>query len=133
MVNTGIVKAIEKDGRVRVQIYKESACSHCSGCSESSKISREDVFTIDEEVKVGDLITFEIETSEIMQAAVLVYILPIAAMVLGYLLGSFLNKSEEISIIFSFSALFLTFGILFLYDRLILKRRRKSTLRIKKI
>ena len=133
MVNTGIVKAVEKDGRVRVQIYKESACSHCSGCSESSKISREDVFTIDEEVKVGDLITFEIETSEIMQAAVLVYILPIAAMVLGYLLGSFLNKSEEISIIFSFSALFLTFGILFLYDRLILKRRRKSTLRIKKI
>jgi sigma-E factor negative regulatory protein RseC len=133
MVNTGIVKAIEKDGRVRVQIYKESACSHCSGCSESSKISREDIFTIDEEVQVGDLISFEIDTKEIMRAALLVYILPIAAMILGYLLGSYLNKSEGTCIAYSFSAFILTFGILFLYDRLVLKKKNKSSIRIKKI
>jgi sigma-E factor negative regulatory protein RseC len=133
MVNTGIVKAIEKDGRVRVQIYKESACSHCSGCSESSKISREDIFTIDEEVQVGDLISFEIDTKEIMRAALLVYILPIAAMILGYLLGSYLNKNEGTCIAYSFSAFILTFGILFLYDRLVLKKKNKSSIRIKKI
>lgn len=129
MINKGMVKGIEKDGRVRVQVYKDSACSHCSGCSEGSKINREELFKIDNfQVKPGDIVTFEMETKELMQAAMIVYIFPILGMFAGYALAAYTGKSEGISITYSFFALFLSFGIIFLYDRFFVRNKKRNSI-----
>ncbi len=83
MVNKGIVTKI-RGNQITVQLYKSSACSHCSACSEEGKKANTFDFTFNEKVERGDLVTLEIAEKEVMKAALIVYILPPVFMILGY-------------------------------------------------
>ena len=68
MINKGIIQEINGNN-IKVKLYKDSACSHCSGCSESSKYGKDFEFTTDLPAKIGDTVTFEIEAGKVMKTS----------------------------------------------------------------
>ncbi|MBR8701544.1 hypothetical protein IX317_001793 [Fusobacterium sp. DD29] len=130
MVNKGIVKKIDGD-KITVKLYKDTACSHCSGCSGDSKYGKDFEFETDKKAEIGDTVTFEIAAGKVIKAASIAYILPAVAMIVGYFFGNkILSLNENMSILSSFIGLFLSFVFLFLYDRLVIKKRKNSEIEI---
>nr|WP_307776505.1 SoxR reducing system RseC family protein [uncultured Cetobacterium sp.] len=129
MKSTGIVKEI-KDHKVTVSMYKESACSHCSKCSESNKITNEYTFYTDEKLFIGDIITFEMEDKRVLKAAIIVYLIPVIALFLGYFLGSKLGLSEGQSIGTSFFGMIVSFLGIYIYDKKVVKNQMEQNVEI---
>lgn len=117
MINKGIVKEV-KTNTIKVHLYKESACAHCAGCGEKSKMGSTFEFKCNEKVEIGNLITFEIEDKSLLNIAALVYLLPIFFMILGYYAGEFLKLPEGGRVLFSFLGLFVSFGLIHIFDRI---------------
>lgn len=129
MVNKGIVKEIHGN-KIIVKLYKDTACSHCSGCSGNSKFGKDFEFVTDRKAEIGDTVTFEISAGKVIKAASIAYIFPAVAMIGGYLIASKLGASEYESIAASFGALILSFVCLFFYDRLVVKKQKNSEIDI---
>ena len=68
MLNKGIVKKIDGN-KIIVKLYKDTACSHCSGCSGDSKYGKDFEFTTDMKAEIGDTVTFEISAGKVIKAA----------------------------------------------------------------
>jgi len=116
MINKGVVKEVEGD-LIKVHLYKESACAHCSGCGKKEKMGSTFEFKCTENVKIGNVITFEIEDKSLLNIAAVVYLLPIAFMIGGYFLGEFLGFSEGRRVLTSFMGLIFSFGFIYLFDK----------------
>lgn len=130
MLNKGVIKKIQGN-KIIVKLYKDTACSHCSGCSPESKYGKDFEFTTDLKAEIGDIVTFEIPAGKVIKAASIAYVFPALAMILGYFFGNkLLSLSENLSIITSFLGLFLAFVVLFFYDKLIVKKRKNSEIEI---
>ncbi|MGL4642622.1 MAG: SoxR reducing system RseC family protein [Cetobacterium sp.] len=130
MKSSGLVKD-RMGNKVVVSMYKESACSHCNNCSESAKIANTFTFISDrDDIKKGDIITFEMEDNQVFKAAMIVYILPLIFMFLGYYLGTKIGFSEGKSILTSFISLAITFLGIFFYDRKIVKHKMERAVKI---
>lgn len=129
MKNTGVVKNVEKN-KITLSMYKESACSHCNKCSDSNKITNDYTIYTNENIQVGDIVTFEMEDSQVLKAATIVYIFPVIAIFLGYYLGSYLGYSEGKCILFSLGGLVASFIGIFLYDKLVVKNKMEKNVRI---
>ena len=117
MINKGVVKEVKGD-IIKVHLYKESACAHCSGCGKKEKMGSIFEFRCNEKVEVGNVITFEIEDKSLLNIAALVYLLPIAFMVGGYFLGEFLGFAEGKRVLTSFMGLILSFGFIYIFDKI---------------
>lgn len=130
MENKGIIQKINGN-KIEVKLFKDTACSHCSGCSEGNKFGKDFEFTTDLPANIGDIVTFEIESSKVMKAVGLAYIFPPVMMIVGYYLFSKLfHTTENMAIVGSFGGLFLAFVFLFFYDRLVIKKKENSDIRI---
>ncbi|MCI6153265.1 SoxR reducing system RseC family protein [Fusobacterium perfoetens] len=120
-------KVTKINGRkITVKMFKESSCAHCSGCGEANKLTREielDFNPKEREIKVGNIVTFELEDSKMLKIGFLVYVIPVIMMVVGFGIGSYLGKSEGVSVLYSFIGLFLTFLVIHLYDKFIVKEK----------
>lgn len=117
MINKGLVKEVKGDV-VKVHLYKESACAHCSGCGNDRKMGTTLEFKCDQKVEPGNVITFEIEDKSLLNIAAFVYLLPIFFMIGGYYLGDSLGFSEAKSVGTSFMGLIFSFGLIHIFDRL---------------
>lgn len=130
MINKGIIKKIDGD-KITVKLYKDTSCSHCSGCSGDSKYGKDFEFVTDRKAEIGDTVTFEIAAGKVIKAASIAYIFPAVAMIGGYFFGNkLLHLNENKSILSSFVGLFLSFVVLFLYDRLVVRKRTNSEIEI---
>lgn len=130
MKNSGIVKEKEKN-KITISMYKESACSHCNKCSDSAKITNNFTLISDrEDIKVGDIVTFEMEDKQVFKAALIVYIIPLIAMFVGYFLGDRYGFSEGKNIGISFLFLVLSFLGIFIYDKKVVKNRMEESVKI---
>ena len=130
MVNKGVIKKIDGN-KITVKLYKDTACSHCSGCSGDSKYGKDFEFVTDRKAEIGDTVTFEIAAGKVIKAASIAYIFPAVAMIGGYFFGNkLLNLNENKSILSSFIGLLLSFVVLFLYDRLVVRKRTNSEIEI---
>lgn len=130
MINKGIVKKIDGN-KILVKLYKDTACSHCSGCSAEGKYGKDFEFTTDMKAEIGDTVTFEISAGKVIKAASIAYVFPAIAMIGGYFVGEkLLGFSENKSILTSFLMLILSFICLFFYDKLIVKKRTNSEIEI---
>ncbi|NME35889.1 MULTISPECIES: SoxR reducing system RseC family protein [Fusobacterium] len=112
--------------KITVKMFKESSCAHCSGCGEASKLTREielDFNPEEREIKVGNIVTFELADSKMLKIGFLVYVIPVIMMVVGFGIGSYLGKSEGVSVLYSFIGLVLTFLVIHLYDKFIVKEK----------
>lgn len=130
MLNKGVIKKIDGN-KIIVKLYKDTSCSHCSGCSGDSKYGKDFEFTTDMKANIGDTVTFEISTGKVIKAASIAYVFPAITMIAGYFLGEKLSGlSENQSIIASFLALVVSFIVLYLYDKFIVKKQTNSEIEI---
>ncbi len=115
MINRGLVK--EVNGEVlKVQLYKESACSHCSGCNKEEKPGSVYNFRCSEGIEVGDTITFEIKDNSLLKIVALIYLTPVFSMIGGYFVGEMVGLSEMIKVVLSFTGFLGAFLFIHLYD-----------------
>lgn len=130
MKNSGLVK--EKLGnKVTISMYKESACSHCNKCSDSAKIANDFTFISNgEDIKVGDIVTFEMEDNQVFKAAMVVYIFPLIVMFLAYFTAAKIGLSEGECIGSSFGGLIIAFMGIFFYDKFIVKNKMEKSVKI---
>lgn len=130
MESKGIVTKINGNN-ITVKLYKEAACLHCSVCQGEKKFSKDFQFVTEQEVSIGDIITFSIEGSKVAKVALIVYILPLIGMFVGYFFASLVLKWEEDkSALMSFVFLVISFVLLFLYDKLYRKKYTNSDIEI---
>lgn len=129
MRNTGVVKEIH--GKyVVISVFKESSCSHCSKCGDKEKISREMKIKIEKEVSIGDFIEFEIDNKKVFTAAMIVYIVPVFIMIAGYFIGEKIFGKEKLAVLSAFIALAISFGVVYVYDKLVVKNKMVDIVKV---
>ena len=87
MREQGPVKKIISSNLAQVEIQRQGGCGKCSAC----KILNDGTFGLETVnnigAKVGDMVLLEISSSNITKASALVYLLPIALLLIGYFMG----------------------------------------------
>ena len=117
-------KVTEVNGnKIKVKMFKESSCAHCSGCGDASKLTRELDLFYNGEVEIGDIVTFELEDAKMLKIGFLVYILPIIMMLIGFVISSRMGNSEKTSVFISFGFLIISFICLHIYDKYFVKEK----------
>ncbi len=130
MINQGIIKNIDGN-RITIKLFKSEGCSHCSACSEQNKYGKDFEFTYNKKAEIGDLVTLEISEKNVIKAATIAYIMPPFMMIVGYLVSNnILNFSENISVLGSFIGLFISFILLFIYDKAFAKNKIDDEIKI---
>lgn len=125
-------KIISLDGDIAVvECKRKSACEGChknkdGDCAVCSLVGSNATITLRAKNraggKVGDIVEVSTETRRVLGYAALVFILPIAAALLGWWLGSVLG-GEIISALLAAVALLLSFTGIWLYSRFSVSRR----------
>jgi len=94
------VVTVESEGWVQLEVELKSACGHCSAsdnCGTSAVAQafapKHQRFSIHTEVacQVGDMVRLGLPESVLLKAAALVYLLPLAGLLLGAVLGQSLG------------------------------------------
>ncbi|MGL4392049.1 MAG: SoxR reducing system RseC family protein [Fusobacteriaceae bacterium] len=132
MIKTGIIKKIEKDF-ILINFYKDNACSSCNVCSKDAKMSNTIKINTQENLNfyIGKEISLEINDNTILKLSFITYILPAVFMFIGYFVSeSIFNFSQNISILFSFIFLALSFLGLFFYDKKRIKKYGNEDIKI---
>ena len=109
--------------KIKLKMFKESSCAHCSGCGDANKLARELDVTYDGEVEIGDIVTFELEDSKMLKIGFTVYIAPILMMILGYTISSKIGGTEKVNVLVSFAFLVVSFICLHIYDKYFVKEK----------
>ena len=109
--------------KIKLKMFKESSCAHCSGCGDANKLARELDITYDGEVEIGDIVTFELEDSKMLKIGFTVYIAPILMMILGYTISSKMGGTEKVNVLVSFAFLVISFICLHIYDKYFVKEK----------
>lgn len=101
MRQTAQVTKVVSPGYVEVKVKRQSACAgahncgSCDACALMANAPEVVVVARDERGhEVGDTVTVESETARVLGAAVLLYIVPLALFILGYILGNTLGWSD---------------------------------------
>lgn len=116
MINKGIVEEINGES-IKVHLYRDSACAHCSGCDTHNKMGSTFRFKCDRDLSLGDIVTFEIEDASLLNIAALVYLMPAFFMIGGYFLGQKLGFSEGRRVLMSFIFLGISFASIYFFDK----------------
>ena len=99
MVRTGFVK--EKKGEeLRVCFERPDACEGCNGCSKGF-LPRQELLTVFGRAEVGDVVDVQMPEAQTLKASLLVYVLPLALMLLGLAAGYALGLSDGLSLLLS--------------------------------
>lgn len=122
MKSSGKVTEINGN-KIKVKMFKESSCAHCSGCGDANKLTRELDLFYNGEVEIGDIVTFELEDAKMLKIGFLVYILPIIMMLIGFVISSKMGNSEKTSVFISFGFLIISFICLHIYDKYFVKEK----------
>ncbi len=99
MTQSAIVEKLAGNGDALVRVYQKSACGHdCSDCSGVCGAKKTITVQARNPLKAGpgDLVTVETATGRVIRAAVLVYLLPLAVLLLSCVLGYALGGSETV-------------------------------------
>lgn len=88
MTQIATVRKLQSNGFAEVQIRRKTACGHdcdkCAGCSQV--ITGETVVQVKNELSagLGDVVLIESQSSKVLAAAMIVYILPFFLFFVGY-------------------------------------------------
>ena len=116
------VLSCDGDGSAQVVYVRQSACSgDCHKCSGCGAVEQAMIFTARNPIgaRPGDLVTVESSTGPVLKAAAVLYMLPLALFIAGYLTGMQWGLGGLTGAI----AFALSIGIVIAYDRLIMKRK----------
>lgn len=129
MKQVGTVEEVS-GSKAKVRIARMSSCGgdcgSCGGCDNVISVEAQNPVN----AKSGDRVELEMPTQTVMGAALLVYVIPIIALIAGYAIGAVLFKSETLSILIGLVAMVASFCAISLYSRI---RAKKYSLIIKEI
>jgi sigma-E factor negative regulatory protein RseC len=119
----GIVERIDNQ-KAMVRVKKSSACASC-GSRDSCNISGRDMLvevSNDLKAETGDFVEISVPEGTLLRLSVLVYLLPVIALMIGAFLGNFLAKPFQTNpsltaVIGGGIFLIAAFGGLRLYER----------------
>ncbi len=90
MTERGIVLSVDGD-RVRVEVTRSAMCAHCENqgtCNALGSSPKSVVSAVNEAgAGEGDLVEISMTESRVLKAAALVYLVPVAGLVIGAMLG----------------------------------------------
>lgn len=90
MDTVGIVKELYENN-AKVQIQRATSCGeNCANCGGCKKTSSYTVVTNDLSANIGDTVKIELDTSKVLFASFVVYILPLIFFVIGITIGNLL-------------------------------------------
>jgi len=131
----GLVVSIEKDGWAKVVTERKSACNSC-GTSHSchSSLSNSKIVTKVLNIanaREGDLVSINLSLGEVLKGAAIFYLIPVAGLTAGAIMGAGLNVRLAISetsaaISFGFAGLCLGFIITAFISRLMSANNRNT-------
>lgn len=131
----GLVVSLEKNGWAKVVTLKKSACSSC-GASHSCHSSPSGSKTVTKvlntaNAREGDLVSINLSMGKVLKNAALIYLIPIAGLLLGAILGEGFNDKLAISetsaaILFSLIGLCLGFCIIIFISRFMSAKNRNA-------
>ncbi|ADO77470.1 SoxR reducing system RseC family protein [Halanaerobium praevalens] len=121
-------KVIQKrDGQSLVQLVKRSACHQCDEkcmlAGDSHEVEEMEVLVNDPiDAEIGSTVELEMDAKPILFSAVMVYLMPLFAIVGGYFAGrsffsSFISNIEIAGIIGSVAGFFFSFLFLRFFDK----------------
>lgn len=99
MTQTATVRSFKKNDFVEVQVRRQTACGHdcadCAGCTQV--ITGETLVLVQNELKagLGDVVLIESQTSKVLAAAAIVYLLPFLLFFVGYFTVGGILRLEE--------------------------------------
>ena len=119
-----LVKVIRcsQDGTAQVACLRQSACSgDCHQCSGCGAVEQTMLFTAQNPIgaKPGEMVLVESATGPVLQAAAVLYLLPLALFIAGYLVG----MQWHICALVGCLAFGLGIALVVAYDRLIMKKK----------
>lgn len=117
--------AMEEEGRVikiegnlaQVEVERKSACRACGLCSLRGKNTMMAEVENSIGARVGERVRIEIPSSLILKGALLFYILPLVALILGLVLGIKITNLQTGGLILGFSLFILSFILIWLYSK----------------
>lgn len=118
------VRETYSDGTAQVLHIRESACSgdchKCAGCGAAKESL---LLTAGNPIgaKPGDFVIIRSETGPVLAAAAMLYLMPLAFFVLGYLVGEVAWKQGEL---IGCGAFLLSIALVVLYDRQAVKKKK---------
>jgi sigma-E factor negative regulatory protein RseC len=96
----GVVLQNERDGQVRVLTERKGACGGChstpggcAGCLSHAKM--ESLVRNPVGAQVGDLVRISLPAASLFKGAALLYLLPVATLILGAVGGSWIAKASD--------------------------------------
>lgn len=124
MRQTAQVTKVISPGRVEVRIRRQTACAsahNCGSCDSCAlMVNAPEVLVTAEDdrgARVGDTVTVESETSRVLGAAAILYLLPFFLFLLGYLVGESMGGGEASSLLMGGGGFCLGLGCAFFVDR----------------
>jgi len=122
-------RVIKIEGNLaQLEIERKSACRTCGLCSLRGKDTM--IAEADNSIgaKVGEIVRIEIPSSIILKGAILFYILPLVALILGMALGIKITKHQTGSLILGFSLFIFSYILIWLHGK---KRKAQNIYRPK--
>ena len=113
-----------EDATARVIHIRQSACSgdchKCSGCGAAQQTL---LLTADNPIgaKVGDVVVIQSRSGPVLAAAAVLYLLPLALFLAGYILGALLWTQ---GLWMGLAGFVLAVALAIVYDRLVLKKKK---------
>jgi len=132
MLEQGVVRKIISPDTVEVSLKKTESCHKCRACNDDGAGAVSIEAGNAAGAKVGDCVEIEIPTGGVVAASSIVYLLPIAFLLAGYLCGSLWSRffydsdSEGLGVLCALAFLAASFVAVRHYDRRV---RRRGSLR----
>ncbi|MBO2517210.1 MAG: hypothetical protein CW338_08080 [Clostridiales bacterium] len=118
MIREGIVKE-SKNGMLSVCFERPEACEKCGACGGSSHTH---LAQVKGEAQTGDRVAVEMPEAKVLKISVLVYAIPLAALILGLLIGCLLIGNDIAGACIGLGLLAVSYFMLKLIDRRIAAR-----------
>lgn len=88
-----IGKVTELSGSMaKVIVKRHSSCENCGACGMSAKPVMAFILNNEIGAKIGDKVIIEMRSKALFKAAFLVYSIPLAALIIGFLLGQSIGE-----------------------------------------
>lgn len=107
--HAGVVTALE-DGVAVVRFQRSAMCSHCGGCLAIGEKELETRVPNTLAAKIGDRVEVSMAGRRVLEASVLAYVVPLAFLLLGIWLGSYL--SDVFALLFGVAGCGIAFFVL---------------------
>ena len=122
MTNRGIVKEVNGD-MLTIAFERHEACGDCHACMHGSTNCAKHIVRLKGRAEVGDEVVVEMDTSHVMAASAMAYMIPFAGFMIGLLSSYLLGASEPVMALCTLAGTAAAYLVMRAIDPLISKGR----------